>query len=499
MKPEMPPAAQIGISSDQANPFGDIPTKIKGTMSGWGQPVNLSTIYTDVTKLQSAIRASERGDSYQLTTLYRDMVLGDSHIQAEFSKRKMIVTANAWSIKPAPPLTGNQEKASPEDQAACDAVKAMIDYCDNWDVAMEHLLDATLWPMACGEKIYERTKPGSPLWGMGIRWRLKEISPVNPALFCYKLPYIAQGGFAFPGIPGLIAQNGIPMAVQRNSDHLGDTIYDPDSWEPTVRFYRTFPNGMIDFSWANIYAPDPVRHVIHRGNTLGGIWDNYGGPMRCLIFLRFFRYQGMDWWARSMERYGAPFVVILANAQQSDTMKAIEASLGLAGKLNGLALNLGSKVELKETNTSGMAEGFHKFLEFANEEISKVILGQTASSSQKGGGGLGQGSAQLHSEVRDDIALFDKKMLNGTLKRQVFEPFLKINGFQGRAPNMFFGGMDQGEIMVKAEGLQMLYNAGLRVAASGLDTLSEEVGLPMEYAPEGGMPNGTQNRKAAAG
>ena len=425
------------VNGVDSQPFGEIPESIKARASGWSQPPNLSTVYTDVNKVQNMIRCAERGDTYQLTTFYRDMVLGDSHIQAEFAKRKMVVLGAAWSVQPI-------DKNNAEDVAACEAIKLMMEHCENWDLALSHMLDAVLWPVAVAEKIFEPVDKDSPLFSKGIRYRLKEIAPVNPALFCYKLPYIAQGGFALPSIPGSIAPNGLPMQLGIHADHPGDTIYDPDSWEPTIRFYRTFANGMIDFSWSNIYAPDRMRHIVHRGNTLGGVWDNFGGPMRSLLFWYIFGILGRDWWARSMERYGAPFIVVYANAQQSDTMRLVQDALGMAGKLNGLALPNSAKVELKETNVSGMADGFHKFLEFRNEEISKIVLGQTASASQKGGGGLGAGSAQLHSEVRDDLALFDKKMLNNMLRKQIFRQFLDINGFKGRAPQLFFGGMDQG-------------------------------------------------------
>lgn len=482
------PTPDGNLSSDRANGFGEVPTRIKGAISGWGQPMNLSVVYDDVQKLQSAIRQAERGDTYQLTTLYRDLVLGDSHIQAEFSKRKLVVVGQAWSIQPI-------DKTNAEDVKAAEAIKLMMEGCENWDGALNHLMDATLWPVAVAEKIYEPAQPGDMFWKAGLRLKLKQLFPVNPVLFCYTLPYLAQGGSLLPAIPGMVPPSAVPVSRSDVSNPALDTVYDPDTWEPTLRFYRTFPNGMVDRSWKNIYAPDPIRHVVHRGNTFTGFWDNYGGPMRSLIFWWFLGIQGRDWWARNMDRYGSPFICVFANAQQSDTFRQIEAALGMAGKLNAAALPANARVEMKETNTSAMGEAFENFLQFRNDECSKVILGQSGSAGQKKGNPIG-GDAQANvlAAVRDDIAMFDKKMMNTTLRKQVFEPFLRLNGLTGRAPNMFFGGISQKDLMMECQALSTLFTAGIRVKESSLPVLAEKAGYELEYAPDPKPPQDGRNK-----
>lgn len=471
------------LSTNRAQPFGAIPETIKGSISGWGQPPNMSVPYNDVQKLQAAIRQAERGDTYVLTTLFRDIILGDSHIQAEFAKRKYVVVGQPWSIQPI-------DKEDADDVAAAEAIKLMIEYCDNWDNALNHMMDATIWPVSVSEKIFEPTRPGDRLWQKGLRWKLKKLAPVNPVLFCYTLPYLAQGGSLLPALPGVIPFNVPPNSVQlplvSNTDHPGDTIYDPDSWEPTLRFYRTLPNGMPDRTWKNIYAPDPMRHLVHRGNAFTDFWDNYGGPFRSLIFIWFLKMQGRDWWARQMDRYGSPFIAVYANMQNPDIAREIQAALGMVGKLNAVALPNQSRVELKESNTAGMGEAFEMFIKFWNDEASKLILGQTASSGHSKGNPIGgDAGSNLQSEVRDDIAMFDKKMMNGTLRRQLFSEFLEINGLKGRAPNMFFGGLDQKDLMLEGQALATIFNAGgIRLTKDSLSVLGEKVGYELEYAPE---------------
>jgi hypothetical protein len=73
----------------QQQPYGTIdPSKIKGRASGWSQIQNLSN-NLDVTKVQAAIRAAERGDCTLLFGYYRDLFISTGIVTTEISKRKL--------------------------------------------------------------------------------------------------------------------------------------------------------------------------------------------------------------------------------------------------------------------------------------------------------------------------------------------------------------------------------------------------------------------------
>jgi len=171
------------------NPIGFPPTQIKGRTSGWSDPQNLSTVTQDISKIQGALRQAERGDTYQLFTLYRDWTLNSTHIQGELNKRKMVVSGQPYSLQPA-------DKDNPEDVKACDYIKDMIEDCENWDVAMGQLMDAAIWPISVMEKIFD-TSPDNTGRKRPIRIGLKKLVAVQPVLFCYKIPYLAPGGNGF--------------------------------------------------------------------------------------------------------------------------------------------------------------------------------------------------------------------------------------------------------------------------------------------------------------
>lgn len=469
-------------------PEGSVPQHIKARISGWGEPPNLSTTAVDVSKIQAYLRMAERGDTYNLFAYYRDAVLGNSHIQSEAAKRKMVVAGQPYSLQP-------YDKANPEDKKACDAIKAMIDSCENWDEGLMHLMDAQLWPMSCTEKIYEPVEAGTLLGNMGFRWRFKRFHPVNPALLSYRIAYTGAGAAVMGGSTASIPQNYIPLPNANAGDPQNDAqIWNPDEWNADVRIYATESNGIIQFSPSGYYRPDPMRHIIFRESTLSGIRDNMGGPWRALIFWHFLMLSARDWFARSMQRFGSPFVVIQANMAQSDTVQALTNQLNLASQVNGFVAQLGTKVELKETSTAGMAEGYKIFIDLCNDECSKVICGQVSSSGQRKGGGLNSGQEKLQSEVRDDLAMYDKRMIGECLRRQLFHYFLKLNGLTGQPPKLVFGGHDAGDLQQWTQGIGTLAGSGLRPTDAGIETINEKMGVEFERAPENLAVNGTTDK-----
>ena len=58
----------------------------------------------DSARIFTAISSAERGDTRDLFTLYRDMMMSNSHLQAEMQKRLLAVLGDAWRTAPASPL-----------------------------------------------------------------------------------------------------------------------------------------------------------------------------------------------------------------------------------------------------------------------------------------------------------------------------------------------------------------------------------------------------------
>ena len=412
------------------------------------EPPNVATSAA-VSNVQNMLRAAENGDTRLLFAYYRDVILSNSHVLTELSKRKLALLGDTLALLPA-------DKNKPEDVAAAAACAQAISDCENWTDGLTFLLDSSLYPVSVVEHIFQ---PATSEISSAVRLRytLKRLEPVNYALLCFRQ-----------------AATNAPLPA-------------PDQWEPDLRFWSTNAHGQIDWSFDKAYPADPNRHLIHRGHLLIGIRDNWGGPMRTLVFWHLLALLGRDWFGRFMERFGNPFIVGKTDSTNKDAVDFLTSALALSTKIGGLVVDHETEIELKEDMISGGADGFEKFLGVCQREISKVIVGQDLSATAAATG-LGSGVANLQAGVRQDIRMFDQLKLGETLQKQLFPRFLKINALRGAAPKVRWGGLSPEEAAATGALLVNLANAGLQPTDAAIPVISERVGFEVErkqVAPAG--------------
>lgn len=437
------------------------PTTIRARMSGVAEPINLST-QMDAERIQNALRTAERGETWQLFTIYRDMRLGYSHLKAEWNKRKMVVVGQPHSLIPA--------SDSSDDVTAAKVIQQMIAHCENWMDALTHILDATLYPVSVVEKIFQPVEiydePEIP-----IRYWLKRLEPVNYILLCFKWPYTTAGMMPMYNEPG-------GPTTRYTADQ-----YTKDAWESDLRIYSTYQNGTVDWTVQNAYAPDPMRHVVYRGDMNSrSIRDNYGGDMRAILFWWLLATKDRDWFGQYMQKYGSPFLVAKADSGNSEVMDNLRKAFALAVQIGGIVIPRQAEVELEQAAATDGANAHKVTIDVCNSEVSKIILGQVLSSTPKNTG-LGSGVADLHGEVREDIRQFDTMKLNETLKTQLFEPYLRINGYRGRVPDMSWGGLRESALMTLGKGLNEFAAAGIEPDDDGIEVIGRRVGFGLRRKP----------------
>lgn len=418
----------------------------KARISGMGQPQYLGTTL-DVQRIQNALRAAERGNTWLLMTILRDMSVSYTHLGAEWGKRKSVITGQPESVIP-------QEVGNADDELAAEVIRQMIDNCDNWFDGLNHLLDATLYPLSAAEKIYEPVSMSdSGKYKHPIRYRLKEIAPIDYTLLCFQIPYLPSfGGGRNPA-----------------------EVFNADDWQNWLRFYATNPNGMVDFSLDKVYRADRNIHIVHRGNMLPpSIPPNFGGHMRAILFWFLLATQDRDWWALMMNKYGLPIPVAMVDAQQKDTVTQIQQALALCSQLGGIVIDRKAKIEWQQVAGTDGSNGHKVFNDYCNCEVSKIVIGQVLSSTPKNTG-LGSGMAAQAEEVREDIRQYDTMKLADTLEKQLCDQFLKINGYRGRV-KLKWGGMREGAANSFSSTLQNLGNGGYELDDSGLTVASQKFG-----------------------
>lgn len=427
-----------------------VPTSRRARISGYGEPQYLANTL-DVQRIQNALRTAERGDTWLYFTIIRDMIVGFTHFQAEWNKRKNVICGQPFSLLPF-------DRKNEDDIIACEVIKQSIENCRNWKDGISHLLDATLYPLSVVEKIYEEVglAENSKL-KYPMRYLLKEIAPVSYTLLCFKIPYL-------------------PVGIGGNSPQE----YNPDKWENWLRFYQTEPNGAVNWSTMNVYEPDPFRHVIHRGNILSPtIPPNFGGQIRAVLFWWLLATQDRDWWGLMMQKYGMPMIIGKADAQQKDTVEFLQSAFALATQIGGLVIDKKAEVELAQMNATDGSNAHKIFNDFCNCEVSKLVVGQVLSSTPKNTG-LGSGMADQAEGVREDIKISDQTNLADTLHKQLFAQILAINGYRGRAPKIFWGGARPKDAEQFAKTQQSLSQAGYELTDDALVVAEEKLGYGIQ-------------------
>jgi phage gp29-like protein len=368
--------------------------------------------------VHSVLSAAEQGQTRDLFALYRDMVLASSHLQTEFAKRKLAVLGDAIQFLPF-------DKKAQIDVDAATKVEAEISAFRGWIGACAFLLDASLYPVSVAEKLYKATDSG---------YSIKGLTPV---------PY---------------------QLLDFTSGHLMIFDVDPATGQPR----------------GTKHEADPDRYIVHRGHLLSSP-DNWGGPMRSVLFWWLLSTMGREWWAKFLDRYGAPFLLGKYSDEEGRTI--LERAFALATKIGGLAVSDETSVEIKQAAASDSGDAFDKFISVCNREMSKLVLGQTLSSEAQPTG-LGSGTSQIQENVRQDIRKFDARLLAETMRDQLITQFCTINRLPGKPPILSWGSESEAEAKSTIAVLESLTAAGLQVSDDSLFNLSERLGLQIERRPQ---------------
>jgi phage gp29-like protein len=372
------------------------------------------TEWLDVDRVGMAIRAARGGSVQALFALYRDIVVTDSHIQTELFKRKLAVLGEPFSLNA-------YDKKVTADKVASDYCETSIyELKSSWRVACGHILDGVLWPVSVVEKVYRAD---------GGRFILSQLIPVPHHLL--------------------------------------------DFSEGRLMIRDTGPDGEpLD----TLHEPDPESYIVHRGHLLT-VPDNYGGPMRSLIYWWLASMMSRDWWARFLDRYGMPFLVGKYEAGNNTDRNVLMGAFSASKKLFGLAVSKNTEVEIIEAARSG-ADCYDRFIAVCNREKSKLILGQTLSA-QTDATGQGSGVADLQAEVRDDIRRFDASLLGETIRDQLLTQMCRLGNLSGSIPYIVWGSDRPEEIKATADLLVSFNNAGLELDDAGIEVLTERSGLSL--------------------
>lgn len=370
-------------------------------------------------EVSSIVKQAESKQPQRLFRIYTDMLLRDDHILAELGKR-IIAVAGEDDV-----LTAVDD--SPEAQLMLRRFKTLIDDLGIKFIDLKKdLLLSALYPVCVEEIIYQPSKRE------GWYYTIGDFNYIDPTALKFDSP-------------------GRKMTIL-----VGDEL-NPEEVEPKEG-----------------------THIVHRSNVLSAFPDYLGGPGRTILFWWLFKTMDRSWWVDFLERFGQPFLVGKYDPGTPEEKYTLANAFSAARRFFGIAISKDTEVRVEQISTAN-ADAFKVFTEFANAQISKVIVGQTLSSTAQSTG-LGNGQADMQENVRQDFRKFDALLLSFTIRDQVFRPLCRLNGWpEDLAPYYSAGKGDTEEAKRVMSGfLKMLPAAGLEITDEAIPNISEIFGVPVQ-------------------
>ena len=171
-------------------------------------------------------------------------------------------------------------------------------------------------------------------------------------------------------------------------------------------------------------------------------------------------------WAIFTQTYGQPVRLgrFATGASEEDKAILFRAVASIAGDCAAI-IPEGMSIEFVESGNVGAAHQLYKErADWIDQQISKAVLGQTATTDAVVGG---LGSGKEHRAVQKDIETADAKALAAILNRDLIRPWMQLNfGPLKRYPRLVIAQPEQEDLKAFSEAIVPMIDRGLEVEQS---------------------------------
>ncbi|MEB4590013.1 DUF935 family protein [Candidatus Thiothrix sp. Deng01] len=179
-----------------------------------------------------------------------------------------------------------------------------------------------------------------------------------------------------------------------------------------------------------------------------------------LYWVVLLRTHTWEFWARYLERFGAPLLLgKAAQGMTADGTSTVDAMAAmLASAVNAGVAVVSNDEDVTAISSAGNGESFRAAQQAINERIQRRILGQTLTSGTQGVGS--QALGEVHNDVRNEIVAADVAMIRPALQA-VINALVEIN-FPGTQPPTLT--IETGATLAKdrADRDKVLFDSGVR-------------------------------------
>lgn len=216
----------------------------------------------------------------------------------------------------------------------------------------------------------------------------------------------------------------------------------------------------------------PFGYVRHTHKTKSGL-PIRGGLAFAACWLILFKVFDVKAWVEFLEGFGQPVRLgkYKPGASKEDKATLLRAVRGM-WKDSAAIIPDGMAIEWLEAKVNGNVTLQQAFADWADRQVSKLVLGQTGTTD------VGQhvGTANAHERVREDIEKDDGRQSAGTAQRDLVRPLVDLNkGPRKRYPRLKIERPDAEDVTALVDSVVRLVPLGLRVEAS---VMRDKLGLP---------------------
>jgi len=218
----------------------------------------------------------------------------------------------------------------------------------------------------------------------------------------------------------------------------------------------------------------PYKFICHVPHLKTGL-PIRGGIARVAAWAYLCKNYTVKDWLAYAEVFGMPLRVGKyapgADSSDIDILKSAVANLGSDA---AAVIPESMLIEFVESSKgTGGHELYNKLADWLDTQVSRCILGQSATTSGTPGK-LGNEEAQ--AEVREDIRDDDALQLAETINRDLVRPFIDLNfGVQENYPELILRAVEKDDLTMLTTALEKLVPMGLRVEQS---VVCDKLGLP---------------------
>jgi phage gp29-like protein len=319
-------------------------------------------------KLAAILKEADAGDVYRQAELFEEMEEKDAHIYSQFQTRKNAVLGLDYDVEPW--------SSSAEDKRIRDFVADCVLNLGGFEGALRDMLDAIPKGYSMTE-ISWLTDAGRAVIA-GLRW----IHPKRAVFY----------------------------------DRQAGSPWDPSYEMPRVTTEAEPTVGEL---------MPPFKMVYHHYKARSG-YDTRAGIMRVCAWMYLFKNYSIKDWVAFAEVFGMPLRVgkYDPGASKADKDALAVAIQSLGSDAAGI-ISKSTEIEFVESVRGASSENiFQALAEFCDKQMSKAILGQTATT-EGTPGKLGNEDAQ--DKVRHDLIRDDAESLAGTIRFQLVRPLVGYN------------------------------------------------------------------------